>query len=269
MSIATEERYVRNPKNWIIFDGKSLADFKLYCSGDKTFSAPQRNVDLITIPGRNGSLVRDKGTFANITVEYSCWIPSNFRGNVEALRNYLLSKAGYKRLEDTYDPDTFRLAVFQGPLDVSAYYSSTFGSFTLQFQARPERFLKSGETAIALTIGDNEIENPTLFESKPIIRLTDLTSLPFTITDGTYELTVRDTIGDPISDLIIDTENLNAYGHKVSDGSISNCNNMITANVKDKWLGLVPGNNTVTVSRNQLYPQSVSGLSIIPRWWII
>ena len=251
MSIATEERYVRNPKNWIIFDGKSLADFKLYCSGDKTFSAPQRNVDLITIPGRNGSLVRDKGTFANITVEYSCWIPSNFRGNVEALRNYLLSKAGYKRLEDTYDPDTFRLAVFQGPLDVSAYYSSTFGSFTLQFQARPERFLKSGETVIALTAGSNTITNPTLFKSKPLIEVSGNEDANISVGDKVITLT------DDVSQMFIDVENLNAYG---PNGT--NLNNKIEVTDKNKWFELEPGENTV-------YVNGFTYVNLTPRWWII
>ena len=269
MSIATEVRYLDNPRNWITFDGKALKDFKVYCSGDKTFSAPQRNVDSITIPGRNGTLERDKGTFANITVEYSCWIPSNFRQNIEGLRNYLLSKAGFKRLEDTYDPDTYRLASFHGPLDVLAYYKSSFGSFTLQFTARPERFLKSGETAISLPIGSTTVSNPTLFNSKPLIKLTEMTSLPFAVQVGDYKITVRDSLGDPIDDLYIDTENLNAYGHKTSDGSIVNCNDMITPTVKDKWFQIKPGSNTIEVSRNQLLPQVVNGLSIIPRWWIL
>ena len=251
MSIATEERYVRNPKNWIIFDGKSLADFKLYCSGDKTFSAPQRNVDLITIPGRNGSLVRDKGTFANITVEYSCWIPSNFRQNIEGLRNYLLSKAGYKRLEDTYDPDTFRLAVFQGPLDVSAYYSSTFGSFTLQFQARPERFLKSGETAIALSAGSNTITNPTLFKAKPLIEVSGNDDASITVGDKVITLT------DNVSQMFIDVENLNAYG---PNGT--NMNNKIEVTDKNKWFELEPGVNTVYVS-------GFTYVNLTPRWWIL
>jgi len=267
MSIATEERYVRNPKNWIIFDGKSLADFKLYCSGDKTFSAPQRNVDLITIPGRNGSLARDKGTFANITVEYSCWIPSNFRGNVEALRNYLLSKAGYKRLEDTYDPDTFRLAVFQGPLDVSAYYSSTFGSFTLQFQARPERFLKSGEEEIAIT-GDNIVRNATPFASNPLIHITDLSVIGCYITIGSYKITLRDVIGPQISDLTIDTENLNAYGTSVQTGELINCNEIIYPVNKEKWALLEPGENAVKIQRLGSVI-STNGVKLIPRWWIL
>ena len=269
MSIATEERYVRNPKDWIVFDGKSLADFKLYCSGDKTFSAPQRNVDLITIPGRNGSLVRDKDTFANITVEYSCWIPSNFRGNVEGLRNYLLSKAGYKRLEDTYDPDTFRLAVFQGPLDVSSYYKSTFGSFTLQFQARPERFLKSGETAIVFDSTHKEITNPTLFESKPLIHISNMNLLPLRILNETTEqsITISDTISnnDSVDEIYIDTESLNAYGYDYNL-NIVNCNDMIVnVSDKEKWFTLSPGKSEVSL----VSLETINGFELIPRWWIL
>lgn len=263
MSIATEERYINSPKNWVIFDGKALKDYGVYCSGDKTFSAPQRNVDSITIPGRNGTLERDKGSFANITVEYSCWIGSNFRGNIEGLRNYLLSKAGFKRLEDTYDPDTFRLASFHGPLDVSAYYSSTFGSFGLQFTARPERFLKSGEDPISITNG-TIINNPTLFAANPVIEIDMSNTLPLQIKFGDYTITIRDTLGDPLSKLVIDTDNLNAYGITTNTEEKVNCNDMITPKYKDKWVKLEPGETVVSSDFNV-----ISGVSIIPRWWIL
>lgn len=251
MSIATEERYINSPKNWVIFDGKALKDYGVYCSGDKTFSAPQRNVDSITIPGRNGTLERDKGSFANITVEYSCWIGSNFRGNIEGLRNYLLSKAGFKRLEDTYDPDTFRLASFHGPLDVSAYYSSTFGSFGLQFTARPERFLKSGETTISLNEGGNTITNPTLFESYPLIEVNGSADANISIGDKVITLT------ESVSQMFIDTENLNAYG---PNGE--NLNTKLDVTDKSKWLRLEPGANTV-------YAHGFTYANLIPRWWIL
>lgn len=251
MSIATEVRHLDNARNWITFDGKALTDFKVYCSGDKTFSAPQRNVDSITIPGRNGTLERDKGTFANITVEYSCWIPSNFRQNIEGLRNYMLSKAGFKRLEDTYDPDTYRLASFHGPLDVSAYYQSTFGSFTLQFIARPERFLKSGETAIALTAGSNTITNPTLFNAKPLIEVNGNEDANISVGDKVITLT------DDVSQMFIDVENLNAYGP-----TGTNMNDKIEVSDKSRWFELEPGINTV-------YVNGFTYVNLTPRWWIL
>ena len=250
MSIATEVRYLDKARNWVIFDGKPLTDFEVYCSGDKTFSAPQRNVDSITIPGRNGTLERDKHSFANITVEYSCWIPSNFRQNVEGLRNYLLSKAGLKRLEDTYDPDTYRLASFHGPLDVSSYYGSTFGSFTMQFTARPERFLKSGEEAISLVDGIRTITNPTLFTSKPLIEVCCVPDASISINDKSLTI-VKDT-----NHMYIDTETLNAY-----DGT-ENMNDHIEANDQSNWLNLEPGENRVSLS-------GFTYCNIIPRWWIL
>lgn len=251
MSIATEVRYLDNARNWITFDGKALTDFKVYCSGDKTFSAPQRNVDSITIPGRNGTLERDKGTFANIAVEYSCWIPSNFRQNIEGLRNYLLSKAGFKRLEDTYDPDTYRLASFHGPLDVSAYYQSTFGSFTLQFTARPERFLKSGEKEITVNNGITDILNPTMFTAKPIIEVCCGPDASLTIGDKSI------TVVEDVSQMFIDTENLNAYGP--NDENLNYC---IDANDKSNWVNLAPGENRISAS-------GFTYIKIIPRWWIL
>lgn len=244
----TETRYVEDPRNWIVLDGKSLKDFKVYCSGDKTFSSPQRIIESISIPGRNGVLHRDKGAFDNIDVQYSCWIPSDFRNNIEALRNYLGSLVGYKRIEDTYNPDNYRLGMFQGPLDVSGYYASTFGSFTLAFNCRPERYLKSGEKVQTFTAGSHTIYNPSMFPSKPLIRAYGTGS----ITTGGRTVTVK--AANSYTD--IDMEQLNAYKGD------TNCNVNVTATDKSKWLLLEPGRTNITVT-------GFTKIEITPRWWIL
>lgn len=249
--INTVERYLENPRDWITFGGRPLTDFKVYCNGDKTFSAPKRNTESISIPGRNGTLERDLGSFSDITVEYSCWIATNFRAHIEGLRNYLLSQKGSTRLEDTYDPDTFRLASFQGPLDVSGYYGSTFGSFTLQFQARPERFLKSGEKEITVNNGITDILNPTMFTAKPIIEVCCGPDASLTIGDKSI------TVVEDVNQMFIDTENLNAYGP--NDENLNYC---IDANDKSNWVNLAPGENRISAS-------GFTYIKIIPRWWIL
>ena len=45
----------------IIFGGVDSADFDLYIGGEGTFNAPERAVDIVSVPGRNGAIVIDKG----------------------------------------------------------------------------------------------------------------------------------------------------------------------------------------------------------------
>ena len=92
-------------KNFIIFNGQSLRDFGVYISGLNTYNAPSRDVDSVKVPGRNGTLTMDNGRYNNINVTYPAFICNNYDARVEALRNFLLSQSGYKRLEDTYHPE--------------------------------------------------------------------------------------------------------------------------------------------------------------------
>ena len=54
----------------LTFDGENSGDYGIYITGAGTFNAPQRDVDLVTIPGRNGSFALDHGRFENIEVTY-------------------------------------------------------------------------------------------------------------------------------------------------------------------------------------------------------
>ena len=45
-------------RNYITFDNTDLKTYGLYISGTNTMNAPVRAYDSITIPGRNGALIR-------------------------------------------------------------------------------------------------------------------------------------------------------------------------------------------------------------------
>ena len=49
------------PYNTFTFDGKSSADFGVYLTGEGVFNAPERAVEMLSIPGRNGDYALDPG----------------------------------------------------------------------------------------------------------------------------------------------------------------------------------------------------------------
>lgn len=141
--------YVEGPKQKITYNGVDLSTFGLYVSGNKTFDAPERDVDKVEVPGRSGDLIFDNGRFKNVELHYEyCFIASNtsdFDTKFSELKNFLLSDPGYHRLEDTYHPDEYRMAAFLGPIEVSMDASLEIGTFDLVFDCKPQRYLKSGE----------------------------------------------------------------------------------------------------------------------------
>ena len=136
------------------YDGMNSADFDLYIAGDSVYDAPTRDMDMITIPGRNGQLSIDQGRFENITVTYPCFIwadtQEEFRTKARAIRNWLCAKTSYFKLSDEYNPESYRLGIYKSGLEVEPIFYNRAGRFELSFDCKPQRFLLSGDEPITL-----------------------------------------------------------------------------------------------------------------------
>ena len=235
-------------RNWITFNNKSLKDFGVFISGSGTYNAAERDVEMIEIPGRNGTLTQDNGRYKNISLSYPAFIIDNFEANTEGLRNLLLSQRGYVRLEDTYHPKEFRLARFNGEFNVDPIDDLFAGEFTLEFDCYPQRFLKDGEQTVEITAATT-IVNQYMTEAKPLIRAYGTGS--FSIGGVNIQITTANSYTD------IDCELQEAY----KDTLATNCNgNIVLTN--GKFPVLASGDNAITIS-------GLSKLVITPRWWVL
>lgn len=158
----------------LTFDGESSKDYGIYITGAAVFNAPARDVEMITIPGRNGTFALDRGRFENIEVTYPAGLfgdtEADFAQGISDFRNFLASRQGYVELSDDYNPGEYRLAVYKNGLDVTPEQLKA-GEFEIVFECKPQRFLTSGEDEIAVTSGDT-VTNPTLFDSHPLLAVT-------------------------------------------------------------------------------------------------
>lgn len=157
----------------LTFDGESSRDYGLYITGAGVYNAPEREVEMVTIPGRNGAFALDRGRFENITITYPAGLyadtPEEFADAISEARNWLTSKRGYVRLSDDYNPDEYRMAVYKSGLDVKAE-TLRAGEFDLEFEAMPQRWLTSGEESQAVASGGT-ITNPTRFAARPLLEV--------------------------------------------------------------------------------------------------
>ena len=136
------------------FDGENSADYGLYISGDSVYNAPNREIDMISIPGRNGQLAIDMGRYENITVTYPAFViadtQAEFREKIRRIRNWLCSKTSYQRLTDDYNPESFRLGLYKSGLEVEPIFYNRCGEFKMSFDCQPQRFLFEGEEVFTL-----------------------------------------------------------------------------------------------------------------------
>lgn len=193
---------IKSPNKTFTLDGVSSATFGVYITGEGVFNAPERAVDMIDISHRNGSFALDQGRFNNVEVTYRAGMvdvsEDDFADRISDFRNWLCSKRGYVRLEDDYNTDEYRLALFAKGLEVD-HEGLLTGEFDITFDCKPQRWLKSGETAIDVTSGDT-ITNPTLFESSPLLAVEgyghiSMNGYEFDLYDrplGDVELTARE-----------------------------------------------------------------------------
>lgn len=136
-------------KNNLVFGGINSADYNVWISGSDAFSAPERDVEYVSVPGRNGDLVIDNGKWNNIRITYPAFIPKGFESQIDNFRSEMMKLTGYHRLEDSYHPDEFRMASFSygiSPSRIGAFLRN--GEFPLTFNCKPQRFLKSGEIPV-------------------------------------------------------------------------------------------------------------------------
>lgn len=174
------------------FGGESSADYGAFLTGEGVFNAPERAVEMIEVPGRNGSFAMDMGRFENVELTYKASIvdvtSTDFADRISALRNWLCSKRGYIRLEDDYNPDEYRMAVYKSGLEVEALDLKA-GEFDIVFECKPQRWLKSGETSETITSG-NTITNPTLFDAEPLLEVKGYGGIEF----NGYEIDVENAV---------------------------------------------------------------------------
>ena len=269
--------------NHLTYDGVDSSSFGVFISGEGVFGAPARRGEMISIPGRNGSLFMDEGVFENIPGKYPAFIGTKdeveFREKLAAFRSAILSRGNYKKLSDTYYPDEFRLAVYRSGLEVEPEEYNRSGKFELEFDCKPQRFLIAGETPV-MFISNGTIFNPTLFASSPLIRVTGNGTVAIG-ENGEYRFVVSNNPGT----ITIDSEIMEAYtpagtlhpwtdengdqitqeleiGLEFIDGSVYPTNMLGYIEFVDSVMPKIPpGEQPVRMS------PTITSLEIVPRWW--
>lgn len=230
----------------IWFNYRSSDDFNVIVEHYPDVVIPSRKSEKVSVPGRNGDLLIQQDAFENVHQRYDIYVSAEeirLPTITHKIAEWLCVK-GYRRLEDSYWKDTFRLASFTGGVEI-ANILNRFGKATIDFDCKPQRFFKNGDQFINLT-NAQILHNPSTFVAKPLIVVQG--SGAGTITDGSNVLT------------------------------LSNCNNItIDCDAKQIYQGLINLNRYGSGAFPELQPGDtriiwsggITGIKLKPRWWTI
>lgn len=234
----------------VIFNGISSEEFAIQVEHPPGYSTPARDYEITHIPGRNGDLYIDKGSYQNVTRSYEIAIGSEqkkFTDMANYISEWLNSASGYARLEDSYEPEYYRLAAYSNSGTITNILEHA-GRIIVSFDCKPQRYLKSGENPIALT-KKGLLRNPTGFVALPIITIHG--SGKGVLTVGDYTIT----ISNINSYIITDSELQDAYK------GTTNCNSLVT--LSNGFPKLVTGETEISFSGG------ITSVEVIPRWWTL
>lgn len=130
-------------------DGESSSDYGLLITGEAVWNAAAYDYEFVSIPGRSGDLILDNGRFQNITVTYPCVLRD--LSKMSAVRSWLMSKRGYHKITDDYNPSEFRLGVVIDGLEVDAFKAES-GRFTVSFNCKPQRYITTADREQQFTL---------------------------------------------------------------------------------------------------------------------
>lgn len=237
-----------NKRGLIVYGGESSSDYGMVVSEAPAYERPNRKQTIYTVPGRNGAVVFQDDAWEDVVRSYNVWIAEGVQPlsvKVSAFEAMLNSMKGWQRLEDSFEPDVFRLAYYSGGNDFSNKMTQ-YGEATINFTCRPERFLKTGEQEITV-INNQKIVNQTRFTAKPLIHIEGSGTVTVAIGGNTISASITDYIN-------IDCETMNAYRLAAENKN---------SDISGSFPKIIPGENTVGITG------TTTKVTIVPRYFTI
>jgi len=241
----------------VVYNGVSSEEMGIVVEHPPKYSFPQRDYEVTHVPGRNGDVIFDTGSYQNVTREYEIAIgdeSKDFTPQANLISEWLHSSRGYARLEDSYEPEYYRLAMFQDAGDIENLLQHA-GRITVAFNCKPQRFLKAGDVTITFNNSGSMLINPTKFPSRPIIKVYGSGSGEIGILNNTIGKTYMVQFSEIDEYTVVDSDIMDAYK------GTANKNSTITLSsgfpVLDKEL------NTISWSGD------ITKVEVITKWWTL
>lgn len=226
-------------------DGVDAASVGIHLQKPIVFSEAIPNIESKTIPGRNGSLIFDTGSYGNRSGSASCFcLQEDVETAISSAGRFLMRGKGYRRLETSDDPNHYWMARVENSPQIEIRLR-VLAPFNIVFDCKPQRFVKSGENKTSFT-ASGSISNQYGQTALPLITLYG--SGTGTLTIGSCVVEVKNMDGV----LYLDSYTQNAY----------NNNGNQNMNINAPTFPTLPDGETQIA-----FSGGIERIEIVPRWW--
>jgi phage-related protein len=238
------------PFGKIMFGGEYSDQYGIYVETFPSDTWPEYEYGHHKVYGKNGDVLTDPKRFNNVSRKYkiSAYDYNDYRSVAKKVSEWLHKTISnkYIRLEDSYEPDIYRMAVYEESNELENLLGVA-GKCEIEFNCKPQKFLISGDEGIEITEDNQIIHNPTDRDASPLITIYG--SGKVHINDSTLEII------QSFNNVTFDAESYDAIDF---EGYIMNSFVYTEDNIV-----LKPGDNIISTEGN------IVRLCITPRWWRI
>ena len=226
-------------------DGIDAQSAGIYLQKPIVFSEAVPNIESKTIPGRNGDLIFETGSYKNRSGSGSCFcLQEDVETAISSAGRFLMRKKGYRRLETSDDPNHYWMARVENSPQMEMRIR-VLAPFDISFDCKPQRFLKSGENKTSFT-ASGSISNQYGQTALPLITLYGNGAGTLTIGSCVVEVKSLDGV------LYLDSDTQNAY----------NNNGNQNMNINAPSFPTLPDGETQIA-----FSGGIERIEIVPRWW--
>lgn len=241
----------------IQWNNRSSDDLHVMVEHHPYIGIPERKMDVYSVPGRNGDIVISQDAYENVIQQYDLaliGIDATLPQTVRAVMEWLRNPEGYARLEDSYNPDVYRLAYYKGGGDIENRFN-LLGRATVSFSCKPQRFLRVGELPI-IAVNGMKLSNPSVYTAKPLIAVKGTGAAVLTVGTNVVTISAIGADANTSGEIDIDCDTMSAY-----NGS-TNRNSSIT--ITGEFPNFKEGETEISWTGS-----GVTSVVITPRWWIL
>lgn len=261
--------------NYFYYNGRRSTDLGLYLLSAPRVPWPARNVELVEVPGRNGSLRIDYGSYKNVSITYDCFFAGS-PAQASEVACWLYGPTSYGELRDSYNLDVFRLAMYDGGVGVQNILNQ-LGRVQITFNCKPQLWTDAGQLPVSCAIPAapydyfdlrevGKLHNPYPFTATPLILLGGSADVTLIISNALGERTLLCSTSYYAT---VDCEMHNMTGAYQRGDVEANLNSQLR--VDTDFPVLAPGENIIKLAREAaaISPTDAPAaeLQIIPRWW--